>query len=605
MTLHKTHCPICRNDETQTMHKVADRDLLICSACRHVFWREMPTNEHIREYYATAYTSAHDQINQQENNTEYYREHVEELANLIDKPKQDMLFGDIGCSYPVFLVQAAAAGVGLALGVDWSHEAQEYGLRRGVQVLPPNEFASRVPDGSLDLLRYSHTLEQLIDPVSMLAAHLPKLAPGGLLYVTQPCIPVLRFGPSPAPPHDAGWPNHLHFFSALSVLVLLERQGFVVERIFTVTDEDQAESRYGAALDPEYARSTLAALADKGEAARGGLNNFPFFAGQNLAVYARRAAGAAGGAALGAGERAAFILCEQRRTIASMATLLAKPAASTAVAREGFSTPAPAPLAAVEDALLGLHVSRLRERFGRLKLETEFRVAHDSPDHIVPWGTARDNSINLRFNSRLLSLLPTQTFSLLDLGCSGGGLVRSFIQQGFLAVGIEGSDYSQRRLRAEWRSIPEFLFTGDITRLFSLRTHAGEPVRFGVVTLWEVIEHIKEADLPGLFGNINAHLRPGGLVIMSVSPNSDIIDGIELHQTIRPRQWWIETLASLGWQNHPGIVSYFQNDFVREESNAPNSFHLILSRSTEIPVLFGEHRRLVTDAEAGWDGTTR
>jgi 2-polyprenyl-3-methyl-5-hydroxy-6-metoxy-1,4-benzoquinol methylase len=259
----------------------------------------------------------------------------------------------------------------------------------------------------------------------------------------------------------------------------------------------------------------------------------------------------------------------------------------------------------VEDALLGLHVSRLRERFGRLKLETEFRVAHDSPDHIVPWGTARDNSINLRFNSRLLSLLPTQTFSLLDLGCSGGGLVRSFIQQGFLAVGIEGSDYSQRRLRAEWRSIPEFLFTGDITRLFSLRTHAGEPVRFGVVTLWEVIEHIKEADLPGLFGNINAHLRPGGLVIMSVSPNSDIIDGIELHQTIRPRQWWIETLASLGWQNHPGIVSYFQNDFVREESNAPNSFHLILSRSTEIPVLFGEHRRLVTDAEAGWDGTTR
>jgi 2-polyprenyl-3-methyl-5-hydroxy-6-metoxy-1,4-benzoquinol methylase len=245
------------------------------------------------------------------------------------------------------------------------------------------------------------------------------------------------------------------------------------------------------------------------------------------------------------------------------------------------------------EVVLGLHMDRLRERFGRLDLVTDFPIAQDSPDHQVPWGTAQDNSTNLRFNARLLPLLPVERMSLLDLGCSGGGQVRSFIEQGVLAVGIEGSDYSCRRLRAEWLTIPEFLFTGDITRPFQVQCSSGDVFRFAVVTLWEVIEHIREADLAMLFRNIDAHLLPGGLVIMSVSPNSDVIEGTELHQTIRPREWWVETLATLGWENNPEIIKHFHGDFVRDESNAPNSFHLALSRRGAQPVLAPRYRHLL------------
>jgi len=244
------------------------------------------------------------------------------------------------------------------------------------------------------------------------------------------------------------------------------------------------------------------------------------------------------------------------------------------------------PLEPLTHASLGLHRARLQERYGTIEIITDHPVAVESPDHLVPWGTAQDNSRNQRFNARLIAMVPHDRLSVLDLGCSGGGQVRSFIEQGYLAVGVEGSDYSARRLRAEWSTIPDYLFTADVTKPFRIRTTRGsDALQFGVITMWEVIEHIAERDMPELFANIDAHLQPGGLVIMSVSPNSDIIEGVELHQTIQPKPWWEAFFTANGWIDHPGIVTYFGEDFVRGGTNAPRSFHFVLSRAGERPLL--------------------
>ncbi len=248
-------------------------------------------------------------------------------------------------------------------------------------------------------------------------------------------------------------------------------------------------------------------------------------------------------------------------------------------------------LSMLEQVLLGVQRQRLRERFGPIRMATEHPVATASPDHLNPGGTARDNSRNQRFNARLTALLDGE-LSVLDLGCSGGGAVRSFIEQGCLAVGVEGSDYSANRLRAEWLTIPEFLFTADITQPFRLHGAGAATLRFRVVTLWEVMEHIAEADLPAVFANIDAHLAPGGLVILSVSPNADIVDGVTLHQTVRPRPWWEAFFTSIGWTDHPGIIGCFGEDLVRGGTDAPNSFHCALSRAGEMPALASRFRRL-------------
>ncbi|MGA3018551.1 MAG: class I SAM-dependent methyltransferase [Bryobacteraceae bacterium] len=223
-----------------------------------------------------------------------------------------------------------------------------------------------------------------------------------------------------------------------------------------------------------------------------------------------------------------------------------------------------------------------------LVLEASKAIASDSLDHQFPWGTRQDNSMNPRFNYKVYALYAQRAESglkILDLGCSGGGFVRNCIDDGHFAVGLEGSDYSRRFQRAEWATIPQFLFTCDVTHPFKLFLD-GEPLRFDVITSWEMIEHIDEGNLKGLSENCALHLKPDGLWMMSVSAVEDVKFGQQLHRTVEPKPWWIKKFASLGWTHHEEYLDYFRGQFVRgPHYGAPNSFHLVLSHGDgELPV---------------------
>ncbi|HEV8541268.1 MAG TPA: methyltransferase domain-containing protein [Verrucomicrobiae bacterium] len=219
----------------------------------------------------------------------------------------------------------------------------------------------------------------------------------------------------------------------------------------------------------------------------------------------------------------------------------------------------------------------------RVILKAEREVAIASPDHILPWGTKRDNSQNPRFNDKVYKLFPRykEMLKVLDMGCSGGGFVKSCFDEGCLAVGLEGSDFSKKLRRAEWRTIPEYLFTCDITGNFDIFlefNNKTDRLIFDIITSWEVMEHIAEADLATVAVNVKKHLAPTGLWIMSVSPNEEVINGVRLHQTVKDKPWWIQKFASLGLHHREEFVHYFNTQFVRgPKYGGPGSFHLVLS----------------------------
>ncbi|NJP07622.1 MAG: class I SAM-dependent methyltransferase [Chloroflexaceae bacterium] len=230
--------------------------------------------------------------------------------------------------------------------------------------------------------------------------------------------------------------------------------------------------------------------------------------------------------------------------------------------------------------------------YPRVIVQAEREVAYSSPDHILPRGTRTSNSRNMRFNRKLEWLFPriSEPLKILDLGCSGGGFVKDCLDTGNFAVGLEGSDFSKRYRRAEWATIPDYLFTCDISGAFDIFLQAGgktERLLFDVVTTWEVIEHIAEPDLPQVAANVRQHLLPSGLWIMSVSPCEEVINGIRLHQTVRPRSWWINTFRQLGFEHIEAYVAYFNTQFVRgPKYDSPGGFHLVLSPDiTQAPVI--------------------
>lgn len=218
-------------------------------------------------------------------------------------------------------------------------------------------------------------------------------------------------------------------------------------------------------------------------------------------------------------------------------------------------------------------------RYSRLAppffLRSEVPLAKDSSDHLWPHGTLHDNSKNPKFNLKLYALLGYKPdISVLDLGCSGGAFVRSVLDDGYFAVGLEGSDVSLKLQGGEWGSIPLHLHTCDITKRFSIENPAGEDLLFDTITAWEVLEHIPEPMLDGLIENISRNLKSGGHFIASVATflDSNPITGAIYHVTLQPKNWWTARFANHGF-TEVSKHNFTHEDWVRGAGRGLTDWH--------------------------------
>ncbi len=218
--------------------------------------------------------------------------------------------------------------------------------------------------------------------------------------------------------------------------------------------------------------------------------------------------------------------------------------------------------------------------------------ARESVDHILPKGTIRDNTRWPR-----LGVWAEEQFGrkvrFLDLGCAGGGLVYDMLSLGHDAIGVEGSDLSAHYTRAEWGTIRERLFVADITKDFDLQdTESEGRVLFDFITAWEVLEHIPEEKIDGLFANIIRHLAVGGIFAASVATyeDSDATTGLRWHQTVQSKGWWLAKIRQIAPEFVEIKDGWKSKDFPRgsgnpnipwdwdAEENPERGFHLVLRR---------------------------
>ena len=75
-----------------------------------------------------------------------------------------------------------------------------------------------------------------------------------------------------------------------------------------------------------------------------------------------------------------------------------------------------------------------------ITLETENPVAIDSPDHIAPAGTIVDNRTNVDYVNAVKNYFDGP-FKVLDMGCAGAQMIADYIEEGYVAVGLEGSTH--------------------------------------------------------------------------------------------------------------------------------------------------------------------
>lgn len=281
-------CPICESSRCAPFLIKESCSLKICCDCRHIFWDRFPSEEQLISHYRKTYTQTHGQERLQRENRDYYRNHLAELATHLKMENKEIKLLDYGCSIPYLLMEAQNQGFSEVVGVDWDDRTRQIGTSHNIKMLTPNTFGSGIPDDYLDVIRFSHVLEHLINPLNVLSDASAKLRIGGLVYVTQPNFPVFVCRQSSVDLPDAVWPEHLHFFSPISLCALMKNVGLEIRTFFTHQNPNAALQKYHEHLDPPYGKSTLRSLAPLGDPLFGEAANYPMYAGENSVIYAAR-----------------------------------------------------------------------------------------------------------------------------------------------------------------------------------------------------------------------------------------------------------------------------------------------------------------------------
>lgn len=260
--------------------------MLICGDCRHVSWMKRPSEAELRNHYARQYDQLHNMRDQQEAGRAYYKTHLDFLAGFFSK-KERLTLVDFGCSWPVLLEEALKnTSYESHWGIEPSTDAVAHGLALGIKMVTPDEWLSKVLDRSAHIIRFSHVLEHLPDPVETLNQAKTKLRPNGIVYITQPSFPVLKPNRPPQSLQDAVYPEHLHFFSPLSLSVALAKSGLRFLEFSAFQNEDKQKAHYQDALDLDYAKEKLAFLKARQPSYFKAEGTVPYFLGENIHAIA-------------------------------------------------------------------------------------------------------------------------------------------------------------------------------------------------------------------------------------------------------------------------------------------------------------------------------
>ena len=175
------------------------------------------------------------------------------------------------------------------------------------------------------------------------------------------------------------------------------------------------------------------------------------------------------------------------------------------------------------------------------KIKTEFLGAFDTPDHIMPVGSIRDNYTNISLINEVLQYFNNSNIKVLDLGCAGGQFLVDFLRSGADVVGIEGSSHVFNGPgKFNWIKLMNHnFFLCDITKPFNISEYSESyenNTKFDFIHCSEVMEHIEEVDLISFLNNVKKHLSTDGVFCCQIS----IDDTDPLHVSVFDIEKWLK-----------------------------------------------------------------
>lgn len=136
--------------------------------------------------------------------------------------------------------------------------------------------------------------------------------------------------------------------------------------------------------------------------------------------------------------------------------------------------------------------------------------------------------------------------SILELGCGGGDMHPFFRGMGVEQyLGLDGNPIANKHS-------PHIRKHPDHFRVITLTEEIDFGMKFSVVCTFEVMEHIPETHLDGMIKTIRNHLGEKSIFLGTAS----LQDDLDVHVTVKPRQWWLDKFAEYGLVPHENHAEY-------------------------------------------------
>lgn len=185
-------------------------------------------------------------------------------------------------------------------------------------------------------------------------------------------------------------------------------------------------------------------------------------------------------------------------------------------------------------------------------------IATESSDIIEPESTFEGIVSRPNFVLACERILNKQHLKFLDIGCGSGAVTFDFLRRGHFSAGIDGSDACSVSNIGYWNYLDN-LHTCDVTKEFEFISEDFSRLRFDIISMWEVFEHIPEELCSQLLRNVYNNLSDEGLFVGSISrlEYTNENSGRIYHVTLKPRSWWEKKFEDNGFVL---VASEFSHD---------------------------------------------
>ena len=160
----------------------------------------------------------------------------------------------------------------------------------------------------------------------------------------------------------------------------------------------------------------------------------------------------------------------------------------------------------------------------------------------------------------------SKTKTVFDAGAANCGVMRLLEAKGFEVQGIEYSEWVVTNFCKDFLDEPKRIQIGPIHLATFVST------RFDLVLCTDVLEHIPLKDIPNTLSKISQLAKPGGNVFLVIASDPSKHEnhpersaasvelkksGLKIHETLKPRSWWLEELLKYGLEEDKGAMSSF------------------------------------------------